>query len=282
VNGTLVRSYVLAPDGGEQTFAVPIPRDDLRAANTIQIAMSTARPADPGICIAPRTFTASLLRSSRFTWGRVGALPGSIGDFFVGAHGTLAVLLGEPADVRPAFDLLALLGAVNDRVAAVTVAPFDGSIPAGNDEVAVVAKPDRVAALKPEFLPNGDAFELRARSGDQVLYRANYDRPFGVLETLPGPAPALIATYAKDRSALDAVASIDPRVIAAQVDTLFIFGRTNIAYGPTDRRLARLAPPVNPFLWILLCGLGAIVIGVAVAIVIGTRRRTPRAPRQQP
>jgi hypothetical protein len=277
VNGTLVRSFDLAPQGGTQTFAVPLPRDDLQAANTIQIAMTTAHSTDTAACIAPHPFVASLLRSSRFTWGRVTALPGSIGDFFVGAHGTLALYLADPADIRPAFNLMALLGAVNDRLAAVTVAPFTGSVPAGSDEAAVVGDAASVAVLKPEFIPGGDAFELFSKDGHRLLYRANYDRPFGVLETLPGSPPTLVATYAKDRTALDAVATLSPHVIAAQVDTLFIFARTHIAYGATDRRLSRIQPPPNPFLWILLGGLAAIVIGVATAIVIGTRRRTPRA-----
>ena len=280
-NDVLVRSYALSASGGEETFAAPIDSSLIHGSNTVKVSTLFRSGQGAGLCAPADTFTVSLLDSSGFTWGSVRKAGGGIGDFFQSSHGRMIVLLGRDDTYTEAFALLEKLGEVNTSIQSIAVERFTGTIAAeyfdgtntvGYDEALVVASSPEVAALKPEFNPNGSAFSIVDQRSSRTLYTASYSQPFGVLETLQTSAiPALVATYWGDRTILDTLGQFSGRLLASQVDTIFLFDRDYVAYGPTDASRARIKGPPNPVAILAYGGLALAVLGIVVVIFMGTR-----------
>lgn len=280
-NDVLVRSYPLKASGGEERFAAPIDSSLIHGSNTVRVSTAFRSGQGAGLCAAADTFTVSLLGSSGFTWGSVRKAGGGIGDFFQSSHGRMIVLLGRDDTYTEAFALLEKLGEVNTSIQSIAVERFTGTIAAeyfdgtntvGYDEALVVASSAEVAALKPEFNPNGSAFSIVDQRSARTLYTAAYSQPFGVLETLRNSAiPTLAATYWGDRTILDALGQYSGRLLASQVDTIFLFDRDYVAYGPTDARNARITQPPNPVAILAYGGLALAALGIIVVIFMGTR-----------
>ena len=82
----------------------------------------------------------------------------------------------------------------------------------------------------------------RLRRSGRPVYRASYDRPFGVLEIeQPQPGSTLYATYWQSPSAAAGLRTVAPGLLAAQTGDIFIFNRETAMYGDVD---ARPRPPI--------------------------------------
>lgn len=145
------------------------------------------------------------------------------------------------------------------------IATYQGHIPPGYDYAIVVSAPADLSGVPVRLHPDGSAFTIVAAGSGRPVYRASYDRPFGVLEIeQPQPGSTLYATYWQSPSAAAGLRTVAPGLLAAQTGDIFIFNRETAMYGDVD---AKPRPPEaqDPFRRALIpigITFGLAVIGV--------------------
>jgi hypothetical protein len=273
MNGTLVRSFEFRPEGGEESYDVPIGQDLLRSSNDLRVVPTYFYKRDACKGSYPR-MTTSLLGTSSISWGSVVRRADGVGDFYNLASGRVVVLIGSSSDVSYAFSLLDGLGATNTSIRQLDVQPYDGTIPEGYDYAIVVAAPDRLSGVDLPLLPGAHEFTIKGESSGNVVYRARYAQPFGVLEVDSKGSPALYATYWKDPSAAQGLSRIAPGELAEQAGDVVLFDQERATYSSPPQR-ARQRPDVDPLRKALLPVLG--VFGVLLLALLAWTALRARA-----
>jgi hypothetical protein len=274
MNGTLVRSFELTPDGVEETYDVPIDRELLLASNDLRVVPTYFYRHNACKGSYPR-MTATLLGTSSFSWGTVARQAESIGEFYNLASGRLVVLLGDRTDLHAAFALLDSIGATNTTIRDIDVKPYAGTIPDGFDYAVVAAAPDKLPATGLPLHAGSSDFSVKDRDGGNVAYTARYAQPFGILQVDSAGSPILYASYWKDASAMEGLSRIAPGELAEQTGDVFLFDAEHATYESRAARAPHRAA-TDPFRksLILVLVVFAVLLGILLLL---TARRARRA-----
>ena len=215
--------------------------------------------------------TATLADDTNFQWDGISNRPLSVGEFVRAVSGRVVVLVDDPARDADAFALVSAIGSVNSAVRSVDVQTFTGSVPSGYDYAIVLGSGDRVAGLGAPLQVDGAKFTIYESDGKSVRYQANYNTPFGVLETTrSNGTPTLIATYWKRPAVLGGIVNLDPGDLAAQTDDVLIFNASAATYSD-EARMPIESEGSYPFsLWLII---GFFVLLLIAVVVFASRRK---------